>query len=129
MRREFLPPLICVRPTPETAHHIGLLFDDLSTSLALGADDFYHAQALVSELLHVAAPLIGVTTPSTSPTTSTLAAPAPRKRKFAPLRGEALAAAVSLLDHNVLALGSGNSAWKSVTLSLESGSGLRQSPQ
>ncbi|MEC5178371.1 AraC family transcriptional regulator [Cryobacterium sp. MP_M5] len=92
MRREFLPPLTCVRPTPETAHHIGLLFDDLSASLTLGADDFYHAQSLVSELLHVAAPLLGVTPPSTSPTTSTLAVPAPRNRKFAPLRGEALAA-------------------------------------
>lgn len=93
MRREFLPPLTCVRPTPETAHHIGLLFDDLSASPALGADDFYHAQALVSELLHVAAPLIGVTPPSTSPTTSTLTVPAPpRNRKFTPLRGEALAA-------------------------------------
>lgn len=93
MRREFLPPLTCVRPTPETAHHIGLLFDELSASLTLGADDFYHAQSLVSELLHVAAPLLGVTPPSTSPTTSTLTVPAPpRNRKFAPLRDEALAA-------------------------------------
>lgn len=93
MSREFLPPLTCVRPTPEAAHHIGRLFDELSTSLALGADDFYHAQALVSELLHVAAPLLGVIPPSTSPTTSTLTVPAPPgNRKFAPLRGEALAA-------------------------------------
>ncbi len=91
--REFLPPLTYVRPTPETAHHVGLLFDDLSDSLARGADEFYHAQALVSELLHVVAPLLGVTLPSTSPATSTLTVSAlPRNREFTPVRSEALAA-------------------------------------
>lgn len=93
MGHEFLPPLTYLRPTPETAYHIGLLFDGLSDSLARGADEFYHAQALVSELLHVIAPLLGVTLPSTSPTTSTLTMPAlPRNREFTPVRGEALAA-------------------------------------
>lgn len=93
MGREFLSPLTYLRPTPETAHHVGLVFDDLSDSLSLGADAFYHAQALVSELLHVLAPLIGVTPPSTSPAKRALTAPAlPRNREFAPLRGEALAA-------------------------------------
>lgn len=92
-RREFLPPLTYVRPAPETAHHIGLVLDDLSDSLTGGASEFYHAQALVSELLHVVAPLIDVTPPSTSPKTSTLTVPAlPRNREFAPLRGEALTA-------------------------------------
>ncbi|QPE03362.1 helix-turn-helix transcriptional regulator [Microbacterium schleiferi] len=91
---DFLPPLSYVRPTPGVGRHLELIFDDLAASLASGPDGFYHAQALVSELLHIVAPLVGARPPRTvtPPASSPVAAP-PRQREFVtPLRAEAIAA-------------------------------------
>lgn len=87
---DFLPPLTYVRPAAMTSAHLADVFDTLARTLARGATDFYRAQALVSELLHVIAPLIGAAPPP-APRPSAFAVPTlPREREFVPLRSEAL---------------------------------------